>query len=511
VDRETDVFVKNQVLNQYDNEMITENKRKLDFSPFLDEMKSMTQERNREILEYVSEKGIMEIQKALSRGSFSHKELVVYFLKRIYKYDKRFNTVMELNPDALKLATEADANRAENLHPLYGIPVLLKDNIATGDKMHNTAGAKVLENFVARKAATIVRHLECVGAIILGKTNMSEWAYYMSSQGICGYSALGGQTKNPYGRYEVGGSSSGSAAALAAGFSVVAIGTETCGSIIYPAGQNSVVGLYPTKGLWSNEGIIPISPSLDTPGPMTLNVEDAAIMLSSLTDDDNIKSINWKETFKKDVKEMVLGLVVNEEIEKFSRSGDDEIIRRLKGELKEAGFIVREITLEEKLNDLKMDEVLEREFKDSLNQYISDNDIEGINGISDILSFYKSNPDSYGPHGFDLIEKASNTKLDKDVVKILEENNRELARKSIDKAFEEVDGLITLSNKLSHVYASAGYPSFAVPAGYRIDGEPVGLTFTTGKMEEEKLLLMGYAYEKATKHRVKPVLEEDNI
>lgn len=503
---QTDIFIKNQVANQYDNETITENKKDLDFSPFVAEMNRILEDRYREIFDMVSEKPVSEIQKHVSMGNLTYKELILYYINRIYRFEnKKLNTIMELNPEALELAVEADKNRPENPNPLYGIPVLLKDNIATGDQLHNTAGAKILEDFIPVKMAPIVEKLKDLNGIVLGKTNMSEWAYYMSSDGVCGYSTLGGQTKNPYGRFEVGGSSSGSAASMAAGFAALAIGSETCGSIIYPAGQNGVVGLYPTKGTWSNENIIPISPSLDTAGPMTSNVEDAAVLMSALTDIEKLKSIDWNAVFKESVEGVTIGLVVNEEINKHGRKGDGEIIKRVTGELENIGFTVKKIKLDEKHNGIDIDSILEREFKDSIDEYISLNSVEGIRDISDIQSFYESNPTSYAPYGFDLVIKSASTSLDIEKVEDIEKNNRRIAQESLDDALKEVDVLMALSNLLSVVYTSAGYPSLIVPAGYRKDGEPVGLTFTAGEFHEEKLLLIGRRYEKATKHRRMPV------
>lgn len=247
----------------------------------------------------VEENTIFEIQAAMEKGELCSRDLVLYYLYRISQYDQngpKINSVLEINPDAIFIAEALDAER-KSVGPrgvLHGIPVLLKDNIETNDRMHTTAGALALETHISSKDSFLVTKLREAGAIILGKTNMTEWANGMSSEMWAGYSARGGQVLNPYGDFFPGGSSTGSAAAVAANFTMVSVGTETSGSILSPSIQNSIVGIKPTVGLISRAGIIPFSLSQDTAGPMARTVTDAAILLGILSGRDEDDPATWR-------------------------------------------------------------------------------------------------------------------------------------------------------------------------------------------------------------------------
>ncbi len=240
----------------------------------------------------MKEYSISEIQKLIEVGKLTAKLLTKKYLERINKIDKKgpkINSIIELNPDALRIAESLDEERKnkKNRSPLHGVPVLIKDNITTSDKMMTTAGSLALEGYKATRDAFIVHRLREAGAIILGKTNLSEWANFRSTRSTSGWSSRGGQTLNPYVLdRNPGGSSSGSAVAVAANLCVGSIGTETDGSIICPSHANSIVGIKPSIGLVSRTGIIPVSHNLDTAGPMARTVEDAAILLSILVDVD---------------------------------------------------------------------------------------------------------------------------------------------------------------------------------------------------------------------------------
>ncbi|HEU5139238.1 MAG TPA: amidase family protein, partial [Bacillales bacterium] len=236
---------------------------------------------------------IEEIQDRMAEGKLSSRELVLMYFERIAAYNRQgpsINAVLEINPDALHIAEALDLER--ELHgprgQLHGIPVLLKDNIDTGDKLHTSAGSLALAESYAAKDSFVAEKLREAGAILLGKTNLTEWANFMAADMPNGFSSRGGQVLNPYGpgEFDVGGSSSGSGAAVAANFTVVAIGTETSGSILSPSSENSIVGIKPTVGLISRTGIIPISHSQDTAGPMARTVQDAATLLTALTGED---------------------------------------------------------------------------------------------------------------------------------------------------------------------------------------------------------------------------------
>lgn len=503
--RDYDSFVEKQVHYQYAHELKSAFKKNLDFSPFKSSMDNISNEKYNELSDMILDKTIFELQMLLKNKKLTYQELTLFYLSRIKKYDdQKLNTIIELNPDALNLAIEADANYNENIHPLFGMPILIKDNISTGDAMHNTAGSKVLENSVPKNASSIVKKLKNIGAVILGKNNMSEWAYYMSSNGICGFSALGGQTKNPYGMFEVGGSSSGSASSVASNFAAASIGTETCGSIIYPSGQNSVIGFYPTRGVWNNDMIIPISPSLDTPGPITRTVEDAALMLWSLTENEILLLKDYSEHILESTKSLRIGLITNEKMKSEMRAGDEGIYLRVTSELEALGCEIVPVELENDAFNINMEPILEYEFNESIKDYLSISENSFVSSLSEILNLYNQNPDAYGPYGYDLIDKSVKTSINKVECETLFLQNKKLASDTINKALDKVDVLISLSNQLSTIYASAGYPSIIVPAGYRLSGEPVGVTFTAGKFDEGLLVKIASRYEKHTCHRQSP-------
>ncbi len=260
-------------------------KRPLDFAPFSTALLNFSPELLATVGAAIDGKSIPAIQTLMAEGGLSSEQLVLYYLARIQQYDEgRLNTVMELNPAALTIARELDAERAAGRvrGPLHGIPVLLKDNIATGDGMHTTAGNYALKDWQADRDAFLVQQLREAGAVILGKNNLSEWANYTDPCTPSGFSALGGQTRNPHGAYDTLGSSSGSAASVAAGLTTVSVGSETAGSLVQPARANGVVGMRPSKGLVSGDYIIPLEPSLDTAGPMGRSVTDVAVLLTAL-------------------------------------------------------------------------------------------------------------------------------------------------------------------------------------------------------------------------------------
>lgn len=293
--------VNKQVKMQYDEKKVTKSKNDININQFKTELNQMSDLKFKNIEELISNSNIKDIQALYDSKKLTCEDLVVYYLKRIEKYDiNKLNSVIELNPDVIKIAKEKDQQLKSG--KLYGIPLTLKSNIGNSDKMHTTAGSYALKDSILYEDSFIVKKLREEGAIILGKTNLSEFANYMSTKSSSGFSALGGQTQNLYGKFDVGGSSSGSASSVASGFSVASIGTETAGSIIYPSSQNSVVGIKPSIGLVSRDRIAPISESQDTAGVISRNVEDAALILNSIygydeNDKDTIDSKNLNENY----------------------------------------------------------------------------------------------------------------------------------------------------------------------------------------------------------------------
>ena len=285
------------------------------WKPFERDLSTFSSEKYDSLKPLVLEKNIPELQREISEGKLSYEELTLFYIYRIRKFesdnDLSLNAVIALNPDVVEEARKLDARNAPNVNEnsVYGMPVLLKDNINTNN-IPTTAGSLALAENQPSENAFIVERLQKHKALILGKANLSEWAYYFCEGCPVGYSAVGGQTLNPYGRkeFETGGSSSGSGVAVAANYAVAAVGTETAGSILSPSSKNSVVGLKPTVGLLSRGGIVPISSTLDTPGPMTKSVVDNAILLNAMTgkDVDDAASVEGGKNYVKGLENATL-------------------------------------------------------------------------------------------------------------------------------------------------------------------------------------------------------------
>ena len=507
-------------LQKQQQDIKTSAKRDLDFSFFQEELNKISEKRYDEIGKLVIEKDVLSIQESIDSKLLSYEELTLFYIHRIKTLDSdKLNSIIQLNQDAVTIAKNMDKknNNGEKLGVLHGIPVLLKDNIGTGDKLNNTAGAKVLENSSSDRDAFIVDKLRKSGAIILGKTNLSEWANFMSISSSNGYSALGGQTKNPYGSYDVGGSSSGSGSGIASNLATLAIGTETAGSIISPSSQNSVVGIKPSIGLWSRDRIIPLAIDLDTAGPIAKSVRDAAIMLGELTGQDNndpatldipIENDYTKYLDNNGLQGMNIGIVVNTEVTSNYREDDDTIMNRIRIELSNMGANVKDIKLEEKafqINDHV--DMMAYEFKTGVEKYLADiGNNAPVKTIKEIAGFNKRDEKAYAYFGQYFIEKARDIDITKEENDKILSRNRLNTSTAIDNALrdDKVDVIITLNNYLSSIYPIAGYPAITVPAGYRETGEPIGLTIVGTKFSEGILIKVAYAYEQGTKYRKKP-------
>lgn len=476
----------------------------------------------------INETTISEIQQAFADKRLTSVELVEKYLDRIVKFDKngpKINSVLSLNPDALTIAAELDAKRGQEAQgPLYGIPVVLKDNIGTTDIMPTTAGAIALQQNFVQQDAFIAAQLRKAGAIILGKVNLSEWAYFMTQEIPSGYSNLAGQVLNPYGPQtfiagQVGGSSSGTGAAIASNFAVVGIGTETSGSILSPASANSIVGIKPTVGLISRSGIIPISESQDTAGPMTRTVADAAIMLGVLTEEDEedpvtqssarIALTDYTPHLKIDgLKGARIGVDIsflNDE-EPEERAVMDEAMELLRLQ----GAIVEEVTIPVKPFQ---SDVLWYEFKRGINKYLSTmSDDVPVKSLADVIEFNKQDPEGRMKFGQLELEKSQSMSDDPNDPTYMEHREIDLrtsATEGIDVVMAEhnLDALLFQDNRGAGMPAKAGYPSITVPAGYKSNGYPVGLTFTAKAYSEPRLIELAYSYEQASKKRVAPKFE----
>ena len=487
----------------------------------------------------LDEETIGSLREKLTSGKYTSEQLVQLYLKRIEAIDKngpQLNSVIEINPDAVTIAIAMDKElkAGKSRGPLHGIPVLIKDNIDTADKMQTTAGSLAMAGNIASKDAFLVKKLKEAGAIIIGKTNLSEWANFRSTQSCSGWSSRGGQTKNPYILdHNPCGSSAGSGSAVSANLCVVAVGTETDGSIVCPASVNGIVGIKPTVGLVSRSGIIPISKTQDTAGPMARTVTDAAILLGALAavDQDDIVTLESKGKAQKDYTifldtNALQGKRIG--IEKKPQ-GNNKYINALLDDainlLKKQGAIVVEIDYIEKFDAFGQAEfeVLQYEFKDGLNNYLATANAK-VKTLKEVIDFNSSNEDKTMPYFKQETLESSNEKKGLDDKKYLEALTKSFeASKGVLKAvFEEnkLDAIcgITMgpSCSIDLIYgdrwggysltspaATSGYPHITVPNGMAYD-LPVGLSFFGTPYTEGELIGLGFAYEQASKKRLKP-------
>lgn len=495
-------------------------KRALDFSPFETALAQMSDARIAEIDNLLKDATIPMIQELFAQTKLTSEELVLYYLHRIKTYDvNQLNSIIELNPETLEIARKRDEERKAGKvrGPLHGIPVTLKANIGTGDQMHTTAGAKALENARSDRDAFLVSKLREAGAIILGKNNLSEWANFMTSHSSNGFSVLGGQTKNPYGRFDVSGSSSGSAVSVAAHLVTVSVGTETSGSVIAPASQNSDVAIKPSLGLVSRDRIIPITDAMDSAGPIARSVTDMAILLNALIGVDPSDAVT-KDTQAlsgtdfpqyldaNGLKGMRIGIA---RFPVQSKAGDNDAFQRIIAVLKKAGAEVVKLPPLPLQSGLKLLPVLSYGLKEGVNKYLAAvGDKSSVKSLEEIIAFNKQDLANRAPWGQDLLEGAQNNTMTAEQYQALAQENRAKSRAMIDKMLSEnkLDLLLTLNNQFSGFYASAGYPALTVSAGYRKTGEPVGATFVGKYLDEAKLIKAAYAFEQASKLRKDPVL-----
>ncbi|HSE16376.1 MAG TPA: amidase [Pyrinomonadaceae bacterium] len=484
---------------------------------------------------------IADLQQGLQSGKYTSRELVEKYSDRINDIDKKgpgLYSVIEMNPDAERIAAALDRERKEKgpRSPLHGIPILLKDNIDTQDRMMTTAGSLALVGARPQRDAFVAQRLREAGALILGKTNLSEWANFRSTKSSSGWSGRGGQTKNPYVlERNPCGSSSGSGAAVAANLCAAAVGTETDGSVVCPSSANSLVGIKPTIGLVSRAGIIPIAHSQDTAGPMARTVTDAALLLAAMTGIDprdeatnagRGKSVtDYTQFLDKDgLRGMRLGVArkhfgFNERV--------DKLMENLLAEMKRSGATLvdpADIPTTGKFDDSEF-EVLLYEFKADLNTYLAGLGPQApVRSLKDVIAFNEKNRDREMPYfGQDIMIKAEakGPLTSKPYLAALRKNHLLTRARGIDAVMKKhrLDALVAptggpawptdwingdhFTGGYSSASAVAGYPHITVPAGY-VFGLPVGISFFGGAFSESKLIKIAYAFEQATKARRPP-------
>jgi len=515
----------------------------------------------------VENASLVEVQEALAKGATTSSALTRAYLARIEAYDKAgptLNSVREVNPDALAIAGKLDSVKPSAKQPLAGVPILVKDNIATGDKQHTTAGSLALESAHAKSDAPVITRLREAGAVILGKANLTEFANILAIGMPSGYSSLGGQVKNPYsptllGDHDIpvvqpGGSSAGSAVSVAAGLCAAAIGTETSGSLLSPATQNGLVTVKPTVGLISRSGIIPISHSQDTAGPLTRTVRDSAILLNVLAAPDPHDPATQHQQRPQDYtagldKDGLKGARIGVPSDpddplndpyygKLPQRSKDVMAQAIKV-LQDAGATIvraaipaigwiggpgttmsvlnRNPLSNNKGNAGPASLVFLYELKHDLNLYLHDWATgTKTKTLADVIAFNQANAEKCLRFGQDLFLAAQATKGDLSELEYKSARAMDLMaakERGLDAYMSQhkLDAVVFPGVAGSAIAAKPGYPSVQVPAGLisGVDGKdtpdfPLGLTFTGRAWSEHKLLRLAYAYEQAANMRKPP-------
>ena len=491
---------------------------------------------------------IDQLQAQMATGATTARAIVEQYLARIEQVDRQgpaLNSVIELNPDALAIAGALDEERRTlgPRGPLHGIPILIKDNIDTADPMATTAGSLALVGAQPARDAFIVERLRAAGAVILGKTNLSEWANFRSTRSTSGWSSRGGQTRNPYALdRNPCGSSSGSAVAVAANLCLAAVGTETDGSIICPASSNGVVGIKPTVGLVSRSGIIPIAHSQDTAGPMARTVRDAAILLGALAGVDP----------RDPATEAGQGQKYTDYIQFLDASGlrgarigvarnffgfhpqVDQIMEAAIAVMRQAGAEIVDpanVATAGQFRESEM-EVLLTEFKANLNQYLAELGAEApVHSLAEIVRFNEEHQEQVMPYfGQELFLMAAEKGplTNEAYTNALAKNHRLARDEGIDATLRQhrLDAIVAPSNGpawlidpitgdhygggSSSPAAVAGYPNVTVPAGY-VHGLPIGISFFGSAYQEPTLIRLAHAFEQATRVRRPPEFRETAV
>ena len=483
----------------------------------------------------LNEVTVGQLQQQMKSGALTAQDICRKYLERVKQIDPYLKSVIELNPDAVQIAAQLDEERKNGIvrGPLHGIPVMIKDNINTGDRMKTTAGSLALEHHQPSADAYIVEKLRKAGAVLLGKTNLSEWANFRSTNSTSGWSGRGGQVRNPY--YldrNPCGSSSGTGVAVSANLCTIGIGTETNGSIVCPAGVNGVVGIKPTLGLWSRRGIIPIAHSQDTAGPMARTVTDAAILLGALAafDEQDAESYIKKSKIITDYRPFLqtglngIRIGIAGEINGFHKQVITLFNNAAEVMSSEGAGIIENVTFKHQQKWEKASwQVLLYEFKADLNHYLETYNAP-VKNLDELIEFNKRHEAKEMPWFGQEIFEMSREKGDlnsEEYRQAWKDMKRFTREEGIDAVMEKhrLDAIIAPTNgpswnidwvngdhfagSSSSPAAISGYPNITVPMGF-VHGLPIGISIFGKAWSEPVLLRIAFAFEQATKHRKAP-------
>ena len=501
-------------------------RRPLDFRPFADAMARVTPQMRCRLDAFVLEATTPQFHADFQAGRYSATDLVAYYVDRIRRLDAiQLRSVIELNPDALEIAAGLDSERAAGRArgALHGLPVLLKDNIGTGDRLHTTAGAAALSTAHSDRDAHLVSGLREAGAVILGKTNLSEWAYWMSYVAPSGFSALGGQVVSPYGPgIDPFGSSTGSAVAVTMNLAAITVGTETAGSIVAPSARASAVGMRPSLGLVSRDRVVPISDECDTAGPIGRTVTDVAAVLTAMAHTRDIRdryshraegvhgtdfmaALDADALRGKRIGLIGIGLAGAADDEWIiANSGLTDVVRAMAAAgakvvvIRPAPFAFEGPGFVPEFN---------WGLREGVNAYLAATDAP-LPALADVIAFNDENPGRYAPWGQDRLRDCLWSPLGEQEARQISRANRQQARDYLTGLLDadDLDVLAGIDTLQSLIYPFAGFAAIAVPAGRYPGGAPFSVTFIGRPRSDASLIGIAYAYEQASRLRVRPTL-----
>ncbi|MEZ4563450.1 MAG: amidase family protein [Thermomicrobiales bacterium] len=504
-------------------------RRPLDMRPFVDALEHLSPQMRIRLDGMIREASIPQMQADLEAGRYSSVDLVTYYLDRIRRFDiTGLHALLDLNPEILEIAAAHDSERSQGQlrGPLHGIPVVLKDNIGSGDLMRTTAGAAALGTARCDRDAHLVSGLRNAGAMMLGKTNLSEWAYWMSYIAPSGFSALGGQTLCPYGAaIDPVGSSTGSAVAMTANLAAISVGTETAGSIVAPSSRASVVGMRPTLGLVSRDRVLPITDECDMAGPIGRTVSDVALALTAMAavpdprdrQSQRAAGVHGTDFFALLDRDALRGKRVGIIGIELAGPADDDWIIANSGltataeTLRRAGAQIA-VVRAEPFDFAGPGFVGEFNFgmREGVNAYLRATNAP-MGSLADIIAFNDEDPGRFAPWGQDRLRDCLWSPLGEADARLIARGNRQQARAYLTGLLDgqDLDVLVGIDTLQSLIYPFAGFPAIAMPGGLSPWGVPFSATFIGRARQDAALLSMAYAFEQAGPLRVAPELPGD--